>query len=108
MCEVSVAGSMFSAAFFKTADGDFDIGGLVLILMGAWFAIGIPLMLRRFVRTRRIPIGYSGMMGSTIFWIEREKHPIGFWVVFCFWCVLAIAGVGAIGCGWFGYGRSTV
>jgi hypothetical protein len=99
---------MFGAAFLKTADGDFDIGGLIMLLLGAWFALGVPFILLRFVRTRRIPFGYAGKMGSVIIWVERAKNPIGFWVVFAVWCLLVAAGIVMITCGWLGFGRSAV
>jgi|SRR5215469_5392785 len=76
------------AAFLKTEDGDFAYGpafGAVLFIglafIGAW-------ILCRALTTGRIPFGYSGIGGSAILWIERQKNPGWFWFVFVVWSLI--------------------
>ena len=77
------------AAFLKTADGEFDSGALyaslffvAIISVELWILYGA-------LKKGRIPIG-SGW-GSPVIWIERQKNPFGYWLVFALFCgVIAI------------------
>jgi hypothetical protein len=74
------------AAFLKTADGDFDSGALyasvffvAIISLEVWILYGA-------LKKGRIPFGYAGKMGSVIWYIERQKNPLGYWCVFSLFC----------------------
>src|ERR1700677_1472749 len=75
---------MFIASFLKTEGGDFDIPAFAL-LIGLLLAggYGLLILMPTAIRTRRIRFtncGPYGFRGSE-FLFERDKNPIGFWIM---------------------------
>ena len=77
--------SMF-ASILTTTDGDFDYGAavgslifVVIIGIEVWILLGA-------LQRGRIPFG-AGRWGSPICWLEREKRPAGFWLLFSVYCL---------------------
>ena len=96
---------MMLAAFLKDADGGFDIAGLAVSVMGVW-SIGVAFwLLPKAVRTGRIPYQFGTSGSCKTYWLEREKHPAWFWILFALYSFLIPMGILIISLGLFGWGR---
>jgi hypothetical protein len=92
-------------AFLKDADGGFDIAGLAISLVGLWMVFGTALwFLPRAIRTGRMPYG-AGFGGPRIYWLERQKHPVGFWILFALYSLMIPIGIFVATQGLFGWSR---
>jgi hypothetical protein len=75
------------AAFLKNDDGDFNYP-VAMFSAFLLFVISLTILqLRRALYTGRIWFTY-GYMGSSRFWIYREKNPFAFWFVFTICCLV--------------------
>ncbi|MGP8201884.1 MAG: hypothetical protein ACLQU4_20530 [Limisphaerales bacterium] len=98
---------MMLVAFPKDADGGFDIPGLAISVAGAWFSIMTAFsFLPKAIRTGRIPYGFfNGYWSSKTYWLEREKHPVWFWILFASYSLGIPMGILVVSLGLFGWGR---
>jgi ABC-type Fe3+ transport system permease subunit len=94
------------AAFLEDADGGFDIAGLAIALAGAWLSISAALwFLPKAIRTGRMPYGFGTYGSNKTYWLEREKHPAWFWILFALYLFMMPFGILIISLGLFGWGR---
>ena len=96
------------AAFLKNADGSFAVGRLVIAL----FVICVLLAggfsgLRSAIRTGRIPY-FAGWGLSRTAYIEREKNPLYFWILFTLYCLFIPFGIYLMISGCFGFEHKSV
>jgi len=93
------------ALFFRDADGNFNIARLIFSLIGLLISCGMALwFLPRAVRTGRMPFGV-GFGGSQIYYIHRERNPIGFWLLFILYSLMIPLGFLMAHDGWTGAGN---
>jgi hypothetical protein len=98
---------MMLVALLKDANGGFDIAGLAFSVAGAWLSINTAFsFLPRALRTRQIPYSFSNKYWSgKTYRLEREKHPVWFWILFASYSLLIPMGILIISLGLFGWGR---
>jgi hypothetical protein len=95
------------AAFLKDPSGAFDIAGLAVSVVGAcMISVTALWFLPRAIRTGRIPYGFSNQYwSSTTYWLEREKHPVWFWILFALYSLMIPLGIVVISVGLFAWTR---
>jgi len=95
------------AAFLKADDGGFDYPALMISAFGVVATVGVFFALVRAIRTGQalliLALPRGGSLGRIV--IEREKNPIGFWVVVVLY-VLGMVLISYLTVGWcFGLSR---
>jgi len=77
------------AAFLKTVDGDFDYPATMVSAFFLFILVGVFFVLVRAIKTGRIPFSWTPRTAHTIeFTVEREKNPVGFWLLFVVDCLM--------------------
>lgn len=75
-------------AFLKDADGSFDYAAAMFSLFLVFCIVGVSIELCRCIGRGRILVSYRFTYGgSGRFFVERSKNPIGFWFVYCLYCL---------------------
>jgi len=74
------------AAFLKKVDGGFDYFAVIVSLFLAFAISWTLLKLCRAPQRGFLELGNRGS-GSIYFRCEREKQPLGYWLLFAFYCL---------------------
>jgi hypothetical protein len=71
------------ASFLRSIDGQFDYGGCFGALLFTGLALLNVWVLWEALKTKRIPFGcVSSYSDGKIYWFERKKNPLVYWLVF--------------------------
>jgi hypothetical protein len=81
--------SVMIAAFLRTDDGDFDVGGLAFAVFLVFLFCIAVWTLRHSLVTGRLMYSPPDENGPSL-WVARAARPVGFWVAFVVWALFAV------------------